>query len=69
MLKNYIIGLLCGYILVGIPFWQFDRAAQPVLVALIAGTWIAWLIRIAEDDIRYIRKRKMPHERQLRGGK
>ena len=58
MLKNYIIGLLCGYIIIGIPFWEFSRAAQPVLVMLITGTWIAWMIRITEDDIRGIKERR-----------
>lgn len=51
MIKNYIIGLLAGYIIVDLPIWSFNNRLQPLLIILMAAFYTAWMIRIIEDNI------------------
>lgn len=51
MIKNYIIGLLAGYIIVELPIWSFDSYLQPLMVVLMVTFYTAWMIRIIEDNI------------------
>lgn len=57
MIKNYIIGILSGYVLVQLPFWRFDNAIQPAFIVAAFGFWLAWAIRSAEEDIKTEREK------------
>lgn len=58
MVKNYIIGLLIGYIVSGAEFWEYSNSAQHVMVTIVAGLAATSIIWELEGLLEILKERK-----------